>query len=153
MGHDGIHSHFLKNASDRFLDGLSHFMNSCFIHCVFPEDLLKGDINPTIKDLKGNVTESSNYRPVMQSSCILKLFEMHILSILEEKISFNDRQFGFEKGTSTADACFVLKNITHNYTRNKGKAFVAFVDLSKAFDKVDHFTLGQKLLDQNYPLT
>ena len=132
MGHDGIHSHFLKNASGRFLDSLAHVMNSCFGHCFFPDGVLKGDINPTVKDLRGNVTESSNYRPVMQSSCLLKIFEMHVLSILE-------------------DACFILKDVVHNYTKNRGKAFVAFVDLSKAFDRVDHFILGQQLLKRNVP--
>ena len=140
MGHDGIHSHFLKNVSEGFLENLAHFLNSCSSHCFFPDDLLKGDINPTIKDLKGNVTESANYRPVMQSSCILKIVEMHILKILEEKITFNCRQFGFEKGSSTADACFLLKDVLYNSTRNKGKAFAAFIDLSKAFDKVNHFS-------------
>ena len=43
---------------------------------------------------------SINYRPVMQSSCIIKILEMHILDILEEKVSFNSRQFGFRRGTS-----------------------------------------------------
>ena len=62
-------------------------------------------MNPTIKDVKGNVTDSANYRPVMQSSCFLKIFELHILSILEEKIHFNPRQFGFKKGCSTSAAC------------------------------------------------
>ena len=88
MGHDGIHSHFLKNVSECFLNNIAQFLNSCGNHCFFPDKLLRGDINPNIKDLKGNVTESSNYRPVMQSSCLLKIIEMHILSILEEKNIF-----------------------------------------------------------------
>ena len=138
MGHDGIHSIFLKNVSETFLENFAHFLNSCFSHCHFPDNLLMGDINPTIKNLKGNVMESSNYRPVMQSSCLLKVVEMHILNVLEEKIDFNFRQFGFKKGSSTADACLVLKEIVHSYTKTKGKVFAAFVDLSKAFDRVDH---------------
>ena len=85
MGHDGIHAIFLKKADDLFLDILARFYNSCFSHCYIPFELLKGVINPTIKDLKGNITEASNYRPVMQSSCLLKLFEIHLLNILSEK--------------------------------------------------------------------
>jgi len=88
MGHDGIHSVFLKNASDKFLDNLSLFISSCFTHCYFPDNILKGVINPTIKDRKGNITEASNYRPVMQSSCLLKIIEMHILNVLSEKNIF-----------------------------------------------------------------
>ena len=84
-------------------------MNACYKHCSTPIEILLGDINPAIKDTKGNNTVSGNYRPVMQSSCLLKLFEFHILDILEEKLFFNDRQFGFKKGTSTTDACLLLK--------------------------------------------
>ena len=87
----------------------------------------------------------------MQSSCLLKIMEMHILSVLEEKVFINFRQFGFRKGCSTADACYVLKETVHRYIQGKGKAFVAFVDLSEAFDKVDHFILGQQLLDRKLP--
>ena len=79
-----------------------------FIVYIIP-DFLIGTINPTIKDLKGNCAESENYGPVMQSSFFLEITEMHLLNILEEKVTFNMRQFGFEKGTSTTDACFVLK--------------------------------------------
>ena len=109
MGHDGIHSIFLKNSSDKYLNCVAQFMTACFSHCFIPPIVLKGDMNPTIKDLKGNVTNSSNYRPVMQSSCFLKLFEIHILSILEEKIHFNCRQFGFKKGSSTSEDFLLLK--------------------------------------------
>ena len=33
MGPDGIHSSFLKSASDDFLINLSRFFNICFMHC------------------------------------------------------------------------------------------------------------------------
>ena len=147
MGHDGIHSSFLKRVSDSFLNHIVLLLNSCFTHCFIPEEILKGDINPTIKDNKGNCTESSNYRPVMQSSCILKIMEMHMLDVLEEKVNFNSKQFGFKKGTSTTDACCILKETVHGYMKGKGKVYSVFIDLSKAFDKVDHFMLGNILLD------
>ena len=70
MGHDGIHTGFLKRVSDSFLEVIVCFLNACYSHCFVPGDLLKGDINPVIKDVKDNACESSNYRPVMQSSCI-----------------------------------------------------------------------------------
>ena len=75
IGHDGFHSSFLKRASDEFLENVVCFVNSCYNHFIFPSDLLTGEINPTVKDIKGNFTASSNYRPVMQSSCLLKVIE------------------------------------------------------------------------------
>ena len=150
-GHDGIHTLFLRKSSDNFLCYLSKFMIACYSHCFFPHRLLKGDVNPTIKDSKGNTTLSSNYRPVMQSSCILKLFELHILDILTDKLHFSSRQFGFKSQTSTTDACLILKETVNRYMNKGGKAYSLFVDLSKAFDNVDHFMLGEILLQRNIP--
>lgn len=152
VGHDGLHSLFLKKASDELLDYIVVFLNACFTHCYLPRELLKGVITPVVKDKKKNITESTNYRPVMQSSCILKIFETHVLNILSEKIFFNNRQFGFCCGLSTSDACFLLKEVTHEYIKGKDSCYVTFIDFSKAFDKVDHFILGQKLLDRDIPV-
>ena len=150
-GHDGIHTLFLRRASDKLLEILSKFITACYSHCCVPVNLLSGDINPTIKDTKGNSTESSNYRPVMQSSCILKIFEIHILQVFEEKLHFHSRQFGFKLHTSTTDACLVLKETVNKYITKGGKTFCLFVDLSKAFDNVNHFKLGKLLLKRNIP--
>ena len=89
QGHDQIHSTFLKNASDKFLRHLAYFYNLCFVHCYLPPSLLKGTITPVLKDPKKIVTESSNYRQVMQSSCLPKIFELHVLDILSGKILLN----------------------------------------------------------------
>ena len=150
-GHDGLHPFLLKKGSPRFLKFMSKFINICYSHCIFPPNLLKGDLNPTVKNPKGNTTESDNYRPVMQSSCLLKLMELHILSVLEEKVHFNPRQFGFSKGNSTSDACYLLKETAHKYIKDRGKLYAVFVDLSKAFDMVDHCLLGQKMLEKSIP--
>ena len=150
-GHDGIHTQFLRRASENFLCLLSKFMIACYTHCFIPNNLLNGDINPTIKDTKGNVTESSNYRPVMQSSCILKLLELHILEVITEKIHFSPMQFGFKSQTSTTDACLILKETVNSYISKGGKAYALFVDLSKAFDNVNHFILGRILIQRNIP--
>ena len=54
--------------------------------------------------------------------------------------------------TSTTDACLILKETINKYSTNKGeKAFCLFVDLSKAFDTVNHFKLGHMLLRKNIP--
>ena len=151
MGHDGLHSVFLKNASDEFLNVVVALLNACFTHCYLSHSLLIGVIFPTVKDMKGNITEATNYRPVMQSSCLLKLFEAHMLNILSEKIFFNHRQFGFSRGLSTTDNCFILKEVFHEYSKGKRKGFATFIDLSKAFDMVDHFLFGHKLLDKGIP--
>ena len=76
---------------------------------------------------------------------------LYYLDILEEKIGFNTRQFGFTQGLSTTDACFLLKETIRPYVKKDSEAFVAFMDLSKAFDTVNHFKLGNILMERGLP--
>ena len=146
-GHDEIHSCFLREASDNFLDNLSVFINMYFNHSYLPYKLLRGTISPIVKDSKKSSSMSSNYRPIMISSSILKLIELHILTILKEKIPLNSLQFGFMDGVSTTDACLTLKEIINSYRGKKSCVFANFINLSKAFDLIDPFILCNKLLE------
>ena len=56
----------------------------------------------------------------MISSSILKLIEMHVLSISKEKIHLNKLQFGFTEKMSTTDACMILKEVV-SYNIGKKK--------------------------------
>ena len=150
-GHNEIHSILLSNASREFIGIIVLFLNLCFSHSFLPEDLLKGDVLPLIKDKKGNKFCSRNYRPIMKSSCILKLLEYHLLSIIEEKVNVSFNQFGFTKGNSTTDACFLLKEIINNNISKKSKVYAHFIDLSKAFDMVNYNLLINKLIDTGIP--
>ena len=74
----------------------------------------------------------------MLSSCLLKIFEMHLLNILEEKLFFDFRQLDFSKHMSTNDAYFILREAVIPYTKGNGKTLAACIDLAKAFDKINH---------------
>ena len=76
---------------------------------------------------------------------------MHILNILEEKLFFDFRQLGFSKHMSTNNAYFILRETVTPYTKGNGKAFAAFIDLSKAFNKINKNILGNMLLERNIP--
>lgn len=86
QGHDNILAVLLKSALENSLENLSYFFNACFMHCYLPHELLKGIVTLILKDYKKNSTDSCNYRPIMQSSCLLRIFELFILDILFEKL-------------------------------------------------------------------
>ena len=151
VGHDNIHAKFLKHASDDFILGLSLFFNACNKHGHYPLEMLKGVVKPRLKNSSGNCTDHTNYRPIMQSSNLLKIAEFLILNILEEKIFINPRQFGYSRGVSTADATLVLKETIYQSINNNENVYALFLDLSKAFDRVDHFKLAHILLQKNIP--
>ena len=60
-------------------------------------------------------------------------------------------QFDFQKGSGCADVIFALKT-TVNYHINRGSfVFAAPLDISKAFDGVNHLKLFISLLDAALP--
>ena len=85
---------------------------------TFPSELLRGEITPVFRNKKDNRFDSNNYRSIMQSSCLFKLCEMHLLNYLNDIIYFNCKQFGFYHGISTTEACFLLKETIYNYKSN-----------------------------------
>ena len=46
----------------------------------------------------------------------------------------------------------LLKEIISNYTTNKISPMATFIDLIKAFDRMDHFILGKKMLSSGLPV-
>ena len=90
VGHDIVHSLVLKHSCDNFIDNIVLFLNTIFIHNFIPLDVLKGDIIPILKDKKGNISDSGNYRPIMQSFCLLKIIEIFMLDFLRNLILIVD---------------------------------------------------------------
>ena len=119
-------------------------MSSFVLHGFVPPELLKGVISPLVKDKFGNLNDLNNYRPVMCSSILFKIFEYCLLSKIEPYVEMNDRQHGFRKSYSTATACFCLKETISSYTNANSNVYSCFIDISKAFDSVDHNIMIQK---------
>ena len=62
-------------------------------------------------------------------------------------------QFGFKKKSSCIHALFTFNETVKHCTRQKGdKVFCGFLNASKAFDKVLHFSLFKKLLERGEPV-
>lgn len=65
-----------------------------------------------------------------------------MVSYLEDNNLLVDEQNGFRRERSCADHVFTLNSII----QNRKETFVAFIDLQKAFDKVDRDLLKFSLL-------
>ena len=151
IGHDNIHANHLKLGSNLFIELIANIFSSFIIHNYIPTVMLKGTITPIIKDKLGDITKMDNYRPIMLSSVFLKVFEYCLLKRIGSYISLNDRQHGFRCNYSTSTAHWVLRETILNYLSSKSEVYACFLDLSKAFDSVNHDILIEKLYDCGIP--
>ena len=90
-----------------------------------------------------------NYRPISVLPCFSKNLERIIYNRLysffsENNISYK-KQFGFQKQHSTDHAIVHLVNEILKSFENNCYTLGVFIDLTKAFDTVDHNILLKKL--------
>ena len=151
IGWDNIHSNHLKFGGDTLICFITKLFNAFLQHGFLPKQMLKGEFRPIIKNKLGNKYSSDNYRPIMNSSNLLKVFEYCLLHKFEDHIQLNSRQFGFRKNTSTTMAISVIKETIHKYLNEGSNVHACFLDFSKAFDKINHSVLISKMMKCNIP--
>ena len=113
-------------------------------HC-FPDNLKLADITPFFK--KDDATLAKNYRPVSVLPCASKLLER---IIQKQCMSYVDKHLspylcGYRRGFS---AQYALVSLIENWKESldkKGFAGAVLMDLSKAFDTINHELLIAKL--------
>merc|ERR1712055_954224 len=122
---------------------LSHIINLCIKDGYFPEELKIGCITPIFKN--GNKELINNYRPVCSLSPFSKIIEKvvynRMISFIDKNNIFSTTQFGFRKGMSTETALINYINGFHSGLNSKHYTISILMDLSKAFDLMDHSIL------------
>ena len=137
----------LKKCFKLISANVSGFFNKFMITGEFPDILKIGKITPIFK--KGNPQLLDNYRPVSIIPIFAKIFEKVIYSRLYSFLTamnvIYDKQFGFRKNHSTTHAINYSIDKILGEIEAKNHVIGIFVDLSKAFDTIDHQKLLTKL--------
>ena len=105
------------------------FFNKILSHKYVPQSMLRSEIRPVSKGNKLDREISNNYRPIMNSSMFLKVFEYTLLPYLERYIPIDSHQFAYRRNTGCLTAVTVLKETVLNYAAQGSSVHCATVDL------------------------
>lgn len=122
-------------------------INKSFVEGEFPNLLKITKLVPLHK--KGDRALLENYRPIALTTCFSKVFEYCYLYRLEEFLDkhniISNYQHGFRKNHSTASALASFLGSVVSALEGGTYPVGIFLDLTRAFDCVDHTILLEKL--------
>ena len=144
-GLDNIYAEHILYASPIVHHLLSICFNVVIVHGFLPSDLTDTVLVPIVREKTGDISDKGNCRHIAIASVISKVFEMSLLAKLESMYS-SDYQFGFKPKHSTDLCIYTLKEVIEFYKSQSSSVYVCFMDASKAFDRVNHWTLFKKTL-------
>jgi hypothetical protein len=106
---------------------------------------------------RGDLAVPKNYRPVVVSTVLHKLYALclgyHVnWHISQQGEDFLPRQAGFLPQRSTLHNMFVLQHLAHHYWRMQKVVYVALLDVSAAYDTTNHAKMVETLIQQQFPL-
>lgn len=150
-GTNGLFSDHVIFGGSKLFVHISMLLTSMLRHGISPDTLKTSCMVPIPKNSKNNLCSSDNYRAIALISCLTKIMDLIVLKTYGNLLSTCDLQFGFKDGGSTNSCTYVLKETVSYYINNGNNVYAAFLDATKAFDRVNYCKLFYMLIERNIP--
>ena len=146
-GYDEVSNIMLKALRTSIVFPLCHIFNHSILEGKFPTRMKLAEVIPLYKGK--SMDQMVNYRPISLLITLSKLLEKIIYQIiykyLEDKTILYPSQYGFCKKRSCEQAICELTGYVLQYKNRSEHSASVCLDLSKAFNTLDHSILLQKL--------
>ena len=146
-GRDGISSRIIKDSKTVIVPILTKIINLGYTTNTFPNSMKKAAIKPLHKKEDSNII--SNYRPISILPCLSKIFERsaanQLVNYLEGQNLINSSQHAYRKNHGTKTCLFQVVEYVQKLLDEKKLVALISLDLSKAFDAINHQMLLAKL--------
>ena len=138
LGPDGIPGRILKETAQQIAPSLTLLFNKSLHSAVVPDEWKLENVVPVFK--RGIKEHVQNYRPISLLCIVSNIVERCVLNHIWEHL-----QHGFmPRRSCTSQLVGVLDKIGKALDRGK-QIDVIYLDMTKAFDKVNHKLLINKL--------
>ena len=122
---------------------------SLLFSCMLSYGFLRTSIILILKNKNGDTSAKSNYRPIAIVTAMSTIFELCLSKIMDVYLFTSDNQLGFKQKHS-ADLCiYTVKSIIQYYNYHSSPVYNCFLDASKAFDRINHWTMFKQLILRN----
>ena len=146
-GYDNISNILLKKLKTELLIPLTHVFNQSLQQGTFPDAMKIAEVIPLYKGKERHI--ESNYRPISLLTTMSKILEKivynRVYDFLNQTGQIVPTQYGFREGHSCDNAVSHLVGKVLKNQENKLDTVAIYLDLSKAFDTLDHNIVLEKM--------
>lgn len=146
---DFIHTSIIKSCPDVMAPLIAHLANLSFSEGRFPDKFKLAQVSPLLKKAGLDGNDPANYRPISNLNTIGKIIERLVLARLTPHVAvsdkFNRMQSAYRKLHSTETALLKIMDDLYRIVDDKKAAVLIGLDLSAAFDTINHEILLSRL--------
>ena len=149
---DPLPTWLLKDCMDEFIPSMTHIINLSLKDCEVPAQFKEALITPLLKKPSLDPNNLSNYRPISNLSFLSKVLERVVAARITEHLTINNLldtyQSAYRSFHSTETAILRVHNDIAMALNNRKMVVLALLDMSAAFDTIDHNVLFTRLQDR-----